>query len=203
VHPPDKQLHSLAELTHLWRRCATTLLGEDATGWTRRVLDRHEAVVLRADDISLDMIDNLGQSVVAVVGEEGSTWRRWNLHAEASRQTMGWRFATTPDRETIVAMIVDSAQSASLRLTPEELSVPAEFQRPDGSSMFRTKLYSVKSVLPVSYWVSCQCRLASFAGLVPVGLNNKTEAPFCPRWIVSVGCGERSRMGISKIAGLA
>jgi hypothetical protein len=75
-----------------------------------------------------------------------STWRRWNLHAEASRQTMGLRFASTTDRETIIGMIVDAAETASLRLTPPELVVPpAEFTRPDGSSMFRPKHHTVFS----------------------------------------------------------
>ena len=62
-------------------------------------------LLLRADDMPLDVIGELGRSVVEVVGEKRSTWRRWNLMAEGSRQTMGWRFATMHDREAIVAMV--------------------------------------------------------------------------------------------------
>jgi ATP-dependent exoDNAse (exonuclease V) alpha subunit len=70
----------------------------------------------------------------------GSVTRRWNLYAEASRQTMGWRFATTRDREAIVGMVADAAEDASLRLTPPDLATsPVAFQRPDESSVFRPK----------------------------------------------------------------
>ena len=65
--------------------------------------------LLRANDIPLDVIRELGQSVVEVVGEKRATWRRWNLYAEAARQTMGWRFASTTDREAIVGMVADAA----------------------------------------------------------------------------------------------
>ncbi|MDR2566358.1 MAG: relaxase domain-containing protein [Bifidobacteriaceae bacterium] len=147
---PDKQIRSLADLTAEWRQRAAALIGGDATEWARQVVEDGEAVVLRADDVPLDVVAHLGESVVQVVGEKRSTWRRWNLHAEASRQTMGWRFATAQDREAVVALIVDAAEDRSLRLTPAELSAPAEFQRPDGSSRFRPKhmtLYSSQALL--------------------------------------------------------
>ncbi|MEZ0580278.1 AAA family ATPase [Nocardioides sp. MH1] len=64
--------------------------------------------------------------------------------AEASRQTMDLRFATTADREAVVAMIVDEAQGQSVALTPPEITIsPARFQREDGTSVFRPK-HSVK-----------------------------------------------------------
>ena len=76
--------------------------------------------------------------VVWEVGEKRSTWRRWNLHSEASRQLMGWRFASMENREAITGMVVDAAEQASLRLTPPELaSSPVVFQRTDGISRFR------------------------------------------------------------------
>lgn len=56
------------------------------------------------------------------VGEKRSTWTRWNLHAEASRQLMGWRFVNIQDREAITGLVVDAAEHASLRLTPPELA---------------------------------------------------------------------------------
>ncbi len=147
---PAKELHSLAELTARWRDQATALLGEDATGWARRVVASGGEVVIRADDVPLDVIDNLGRAVVQATAEKRSTWMRWNLHAEASRQTMGWRFASVHDREAVTSLIVDAAQAASMRLTPDALSVPAEFQRPDGSSRFRPRhltLYSSQELL--------------------------------------------------------
>ncbi|MCJ1703464.1 MobF family relaxase [Rathayibacter sp. VKM Ac-2926] len=137
---PEKEVHSLADLTASWRRRAGQVLGSDATAWARRVAVNEAPLLLRADDIPLDVIASLGGSVVEAVGEKRSTWRRWNLMAEAARQTTGYRFATTEDREAVVGLVVDAAEAASLRLTPPELaSSPVVFQRPDGTSVFRPK----------------------------------------------------------------
>ncbi len=86
---PEKQVRSLADLTDEWRSRATKTLGRDATTWAREIVDNDRPLLLRADDVPLDAIGELGRSVVEVVGEKRSTWRRWNLMAEASRQTMG------------------------------------------------------------------------------------------------------------------
>ncbi len=143
---PEKQVRSLADLTAEWRDRASRLLGTDATSWARGVTANDAPMLLRADDIPLEVIASLGQSVVDVVGEKRSTWRRWNLTAEAARQTMGYRFASTVDREAIVGLVVDAAEAASLRLTPPELAKsPAVFQRADGTSVFRPKHSTVFS----------------------------------------------------------
>src|SRR5690625_2052913 len=148
---PEKQVRSLAELTSDWRTRATRLLGQDATRWAQGVAVNPSAMLLRADDVPLDVIAEIGQAVVEVVGEKRSTWRHWNLHAEASRQLMGWRFASMVDREAITGLVVDSAENASLRLTPPELaSSPVMFQRDDGTSRFRPKhstVYSSETLL--------------------------------------------------------
>lgn len=148
---PEKQVRSLAELTDDWRTRATHLLGQDATRWAQEVAVNPPAMLLRADDVPLEVITEIGQAVVAVVGEKRSTWRRWNLHAEASRQLMGWRFASMVDREAITGLVVDAAENASLRLTPPELaSSPVMFQRDDGTSRFRPKhstAYSSETLL--------------------------------------------------------
>ncbi|MFM2721650.1 MobF family relaxase [Microbacterium mcarthurae (nom. nud.)] len=143
---PDKQVRSLADLTAEWRERAGWLLGTDATAWARGVTANEAPLLLRADDIPLDVIASLGQSVVEVMGEKRSTWRRWNLTAEAARRTMGYRFASTVDREAVVGLVVDAAEAASLRLTPPELaSSPVTFRRPDGTSVFRPKHSTVFS----------------------------------------------------------
>lgn len=149
---PEKQVHSLADLTADWRQRASELLGEDATGWARSITTSTEpTALLRADDVPLDTIADLGRAVVAVVGERRSTWRRWNLHAEASRQLMGVRFASAEDREAITGMVTDAAEQASLRLTPPELaSSPLLFRRPDGTSRFHhpgATVYSTEELL--------------------------------------------------------
>jgi len=143
---PEKEVRSLADLTAEWRQRAGRVLGSDATSWARGVAANEEPLLLRADDVPLDVIASLGQSVVETVGEKRSTWRRWNLTAETARQTMGYRFASTADREAVVGLVVDAAEAASLRLTPPELaSSPVVFRRPDGTSVFRPKHSTVFS----------------------------------------------------------
>jgi len=137
---PPKTVHSLAELTEQWREQAAPILGVEPTGWTRSALDQAQTeppVLLRADDITPDMIGTLAAQVVAAVSERRATWRRWNLYAEATRQTMGWRFADPADREAITAQITQAAEQASLRLTPAALAAPASLTRPDGTSRLR------------------------------------------------------------------
>ncbi|PWD97402.1 conjugal transfer protein [Dietzia maris] len=143
---PEKEVRSLADLTSEWRTRATTVLGQDATAWARAVADNAAPLLLRADDMPLEVIAELGESVVSVVGEKRSTWRRWNLMAEASRQTMGWRFASMRDREAIVGMVADAAEGVSLRLTPPDLATsPVTFRRVDGTSVFRPRHSTVFS----------------------------------------------------------
>src|SRR3546814_16876307 len=109
---PEKELHSLAELTTGWRDRAQGLLGADPTGWAHSVLAHAGSIGLRAEDVPLDMITEVGRQVVAVVGEKRSTWRHWTLWAEASRKKMEWRFAPARAREADVALIVDAATGA-------------------------------------------------------------------------------------------
>ncbi|MGK0741313.1 MobF family relaxase [Leucobacter sp. Z1108] len=143
---PKKEIHSLAELTVQWRQRAGKILGADATRWAREVTANEAPLLLCADDLPLDVVRGLAQSVVEVVGEKRSTWRRWNLTAEAARQTMRYRFASTRDREAIIGLVVDAAEAVSTRLTPPELaSSPAVFRRSDESSVFRPKNSTVFS----------------------------------------------------------
>ncbi|MER7523463.1 MobF family relaxase [Microbacterium oxydans] len=137
---PEKEVRSLADLTSSWRERAGRVLGSEATEWARTVTANEKPLLLRADDVPLDVISSLGRDVVAAVAEKRSTWHRWNLTAEAARQTMRYRFASTEDREAVVGLVVDAAEAMSMRLTPPELaSSPAAFRRPDGTSVFRPK----------------------------------------------------------------
>ncbi|WP_448390553.1 MobF family relaxase [Microbacterium aurum] len=138
---PDKQLRSLAELTHEWRIRASRLLARDATTWAQAVIrDVDAPTPLRAEDVSRSILNQLAARVVEAASERRSTWSHWNLYAEAARQTMGWRFIATEDREAIVGMITDAAEQRSVRLTPPELALsPAEFRRADGTSVFRPR----------------------------------------------------------------
>ncbi|EYT56604.1 conjugal transfer protein [Leucobacter sp. UCD-THU] len=140
---PDKQKRSLAELTEQWRARADEILGADSTEWATNLLKGAEPVrvpLLRASDASLELLEEIGGSVVEQVGNKRTTWRKWNLYAEAARQLMDIRFASTEDREAVTGLVVDAAERASLRLTPGELAhSPVVFQRSDGTSVFRPK----------------------------------------------------------------
>jgi hypothetical protein len=58
-------------------------------GGARRVIAQADTSVTRADDVPLDVIGDFGRDVMRTVPEKRPTWTRWNLHAEATRQTMG------------------------------------------------------------------------------------------------------------------
>lgn len=148
---PPKEIRSLADLTAEWRERAGGRLGVDATAWATSLLGSSVAEPLRAEDMPLPALQAIGADVVDQVSIKRSTWTYWNLVAEASRQTMDLRFATTADREAIIGIVVDAAQQASVALTPPELATsPAAFQRPDGTSVFRPRhavKYSSQAVL--------------------------------------------------------
>ena len=135
---PAKQVQSLAELALGWRERATRVLGQDASAWARAACSDRSPILLRAEDVPLDAISMLGMSTITAVSEKRATWRHWNLAAEASRQLIQLRFASALDREAVVGLVVDAAERASLQITPPELaSSPPEFQREDGTSVFR------------------------------------------------------------------
>lgn len=144
---PEKEHHSLADLTARWRERAEATLEADPVAWAREMLAGTELEpLLRADDLPAETITELAEIVVATVADRRSTWRRWNLHAEAVRQSMPWRFASAEDRDAFVGMITDAAEQASLALTPPEFaSTPERFRRSDGSSAFRPRHATVYS----------------------------------------------------------
>lgn len=149
---PDKTLHSLGELTASWRARATELLGADATTWARSLLAAEAtAVVLRADDLTAEVLDDLAVVTRMVVEDKRAGWGHWNLSAEAARQTKGIRFASALDREMVLDAVVGRAEDASLRLTPHfDRTVPQAFTLPDGSPAFAPRdevAYSSQAIL--------------------------------------------------------
>jgi conjugative relaxase-like TrwC/TraI family protein len=135
---PAKHVQSLAELTEGWRERAARVLEQDASAWASAACADRSQALLRAEDVQLDAINTLGENTMRVLSEKRATWRHWNLAAEASRQLMQHRFASALDREAVVGLVVDAAERASLQITPPELaSSPPEFQRQDGTSVFR------------------------------------------------------------------
>ncbi|TFD16624.1 conjugal transfer protein [Cryobacterium sp. TMT1-21] len=137
---PAKEVHSLAELTAAWRERAERVLGEDATKWASTAGRSPLAPMLRAEDMPREAIDATGSRVMTAVSENRTTWRHWNLAAEAARQLAQQRFVSASDREAVIGLVVDAAERASLRITPPELAPsPASFLRADGTSVFRPK----------------------------------------------------------------
>jgi conjugative relaxase-like TrwC/TraI family protein len=137
---PAKHVRSLTELTGEWRARAECVLGQDATTWAGAESANPPAVVMRAEDVPPEAVHSLGLSVMTTVSEKRSTWRHWNLTAEAARQMMHLRFASASDREAVLGLVVNAAERASLRITPPEIaSSPEAFQRDDGTSVFHPK----------------------------------------------------------------
>lgn len=147
---PPKEVRSLVDLTAGWRQRASARLGSEATHWASTLIGV-TAIPLAVDDVPLSAVEAIAADVVAAVSVKRSVWNQWNLMAEASKQTMDLRFATTADREAIVAMVVDAAQVQSLALTPPELAIsPVRFQREDGTSVFRPRhsvMYSSAAII--------------------------------------------------------
>ena len=139
---PDKTVTPLAALMTSWRERASAVLARPAEDWAAGLLHdgQRRQQLLTADALSEATVAGVAAQVVDVVGERRSTWHRWNLHAETSRQLTGVRFATTTDRERLVRRIVHAAEQQSVRLTPPELAtVPAELRRADGTSVLRPR----------------------------------------------------------------
>ncbi|WP_249933793.1 MobF family relaxase [Kocuria sp. 2SI] len=136
---PEKELHSLAELTADWRDRATGLLGEDATTWAQQVLARGLAEApLQAGDLATKQLAEIVDVVVREVADRRATWARWHVHAEAMRQLMGVRFTTTAERTAVLDQIIEQAESASVRLTPAyDRAVSEEYVQADGSNRFQ------------------------------------------------------------------
>ncbi|WP_370325932.1 MobF family relaxase [Euzebya sp.] len=189
---PDKQFASLADLTERWRATADAV-GMPATRWLQGVLAGRVQQRLRADDLSAATLSAIAATVVDAIGERRSTWRRWNLHAEATRQLMGVRFHSTADRNTILTQVIDAAEASSVPLTPPDLApVPAELQRTDGTSVLRPRHTTVFTSAEL---LAAEDRL--------IALSRTTHAPQIPADTVihhADGLGEDQVAAISNVA---
>jgi conjugative relaxase-like TrwC/TraI family protein len=134
---PDKQLHSLAELSEQWRERASAVLGVDAQVWAKGVGAEASNAMRSVSDLSDERLSVLAVTVRSAVQAKRSTWNYWNLYAEASRQLMGHRFATAADRLRATSRLAAGATNASVLLTPPELALtPPSLRRADGTSRF-------------------------------------------------------------------
>src|SRR5207249_5374120 len=76
-----------------------------------------------------------GVTTMLALQTKRSTWTRWNLLAEAARQSRLLRMASTKDRLQLLEAIVQSAESQSISIkAPALFNSPV--QRADGQSIF-------------------------------------------------------------------
>ncbi|MEE6296863.1 MobF family relaxase [Georgenia wangjunii] len=180
---PEKTIRALSELTAEWRGRAWDLVRGDPAEWARALTTTRAAQVLTFESVPMLVIDQAAAEVVEAVSEKRSTWRHWNLWAEASRRTMGWRFETASDRELVVALITDAATRQSVALTPAEVaSTPAGMRRNDGTTTLRPRH---------STYYSSQRLLAAEDRLLTLAEDRTAPALVPPHFVDTVPLGTR------------
>jgi len=132
---PDKNHHSLAELTDKWREQATGHVGAEQVAWVTSLKHRNDLPLLRADDLADPILEDAASAVVTSVAERHATYSRQNLLAEAHRVLHGVRFASPDDRVATADRITTLAVGHSLVLTSSAMChTPDRYLRADGSS---------------------------------------------------------------------
>lgn len=130
---PDKQLTCLADLVTGWRARAQTVVGGDPVGWASGLAGRNNLPVVRAGDLTPQMLEQAGAVAVGMVTDKRATFGHANVFAEVVRQFHGVRFASPADRVAVVEQTVDLGLSSALLISPglptvaEQLSAPAEW----------------------------------------------------------------------------
>ncbi|GAB2615036.1 MobF family relaxase [Kribbella endophytica] len=134
--PPKHLAKPLADLMVGWRRRADLALGTNARTALADCLKDVPDRLLTHADLSPQTLDAYGATVVLALQARRATWTRWNILAEAARQTRLLRLATTKDRLAALEAIADRAEHHSISLTPGDLvDLPGE--RLQGESVYR------------------------------------------------------------------
>ncbi|MGW1341358.1 MobF family relaxase [Kribbella sp. NPDC002412] len=154
IHPPDRRemyalrqhatlmnrpaKHLAQPLTLLmaqWRKRADQAIGPDAVAAIQRALNNAGERPLAAADLSPETVDAYGAATVLTLQTKRATWTRWNLLAEAARQTRLLRFVSTTDRVAALQAIVERAEQHSISLTaPDLVTIPVT--RASGENVF-------------------------------------------------------------------
>ncbi|MFI7067077.1 MobF family relaxase [Kribbella sp. NPDC050124] len=133
--PAKHPAKPLADLMRAWRERAERVTQGQATAIIEKVLDYTTDRPLTAADLSAETIHAYGATTVLALQTKRATWTRWNLLAEAARQSRLLRLSTTEDRLQVLEAIVRDAERQSISITP-----PATFTSPlhraDGQSIF-------------------------------------------------------------------
>ncbi|MGO9148689.1 MAG: ATP-dependent RecD-like DNA helicase, partial [Acidimicrobiales bacterium] len=149
---PDKQRHSLGELTDTWRsRAEAHVARDEQLAFVSSLKNRNELPLLHADDLGEAILSDAAGAVVTTVAEHHSTYGRQNLLAEAHRILHGVRFASPGDRVAVAEHITELTIARSVCLTPPALHhTPERYIRPDSSSRLSPKrhlVYTTESLL--------------------------------------------------------
>nr|WP_272948567.1 MobF family relaxase [Kribbella sindirgiensis] len=136
MNRPSKHLaQPLAVLMAQWRKRADQAIGHDAVAAIQRSLNAAGERPLAAADLSPETLDAYGAAAVLTLHTKRATWTRWNLLAEAARQTRLLRFVSTNDRFAALQAIVERAEQHSISLTtPDLVTIPVT--RASGENVF-------------------------------------------------------------------
>ena len=141
---PNKQHHSLAEMTESWRRRAESYIGDDQVSWVAELAERNDLPLLHAGDLADGILDDAAGAAVNRVAERRATFSRANVLAEVHRQLHGVRFASPEDRIAVAERTAGLALAQSLLIsTPELHHTPERLRRADGTTRFRAKGHEV------------------------------------------------------------
>ncbi|WP_329000891.1 relaxase domain-containing protein [Kribbella sp. NBC_00709] len=133
--PPKHLAKPLSELMTRWRTRAELVIGHDAIAAIQHSLEQAGSRPLTAADLSPQTIEAYGAATVLTLQTKRATWTRWNLLAEAARQTRLLRLTSADERFAVLEKILKSAEQHSISLTaPELVSIP--ITRSNGESVF-------------------------------------------------------------------
>ncbi|NIK54658.1 conjugative relaxase-like TrwC/TraI family protein [Kribbella shirazensis] len=136
MNRPGKHVaQPLTVLMAQWRKRADQVIGPDAVAAIQRALNNVGERPMAAADLSPETLDAYGAATVLTLQTKRATWTRWNLLAEAARQTRLLRFVSTTDRFAALQAIVERAEQHSISLTaPDLVTIPVT--RASGENVF-------------------------------------------------------------------
>lgn len=151
-----KKLRSLKQLTRSWRATGKSVVG-DTFKWADEITLTGQSNLkdvgkwsFRADDLKAEHIEAVIEQTLADLARTRSTWTRWNAEATVVRVMENFTFRSFEDRDLAISAITDGVLQSAIPLTPKtDLTVPWQFQAPDGSSRFHPEsvtLYTTQVV---------------------------------------------------------
>jgi conjugative relaxase-like TrwC/TraI family protein len=147
----NKQHRSLADMSAEWRERAIPHVGERPEAWVTTLRDRNDLPLLRADDLTDDILGEVADLASEWQAERRATFSRANIMAETARQLEGLRCASPEDRMEIIERATDLALGRVVQVTAPELHhTPRRYRREDGTSRLRPAghhLYTTESLL--------------------------------------------------------